>query len=50
MEAPGGQDVGSVLDRTGDFSPCLLRLPATAAPRFRLLASERPPRTHRGVQ
>jgi hypothetical protein len=27
MEAPDGQDVGSVLDRMGDFSPCLLRLP-----------------------
>ena len=27
MEAPDGQDVGSVLDRTGDFSPCLPRLP-----------------------
>src|SRR3954470_4957875 len=27
MEAPDGPDVGSVLDRTGDFSPCLLRSP-----------------------
>ncbi len=26
MEAPDGQDVGSVLDRMGDFSPCLPRL------------------------
>jgi len=27
MEAPDGQDVGYVLDRMGDFSPCLPRLP-----------------------
>jgi len=28
MEAPDGQDVGSVLDRPGDFSPGLLALSA----------------------
>jgi len=28
MEAPGGQDVGSVLDRAGDFSPRLVRFAA----------------------
>jgi hypothetical protein len=27
MEAPDGQDVGSVPDRMGDFSPCLPRPP-----------------------
>jgi len=46
---PTGGELTTSPDRPGDFSPGLLRSPATAAPRLRPLASERLPRTDRGV-
>jgi len=48
MEAPGGQDVGCVLDRAGDFSPRLLRFavrPRGGGPAVRSGPPKAPSRT-----
>jgi len=48
MEAPGGQDVGSILDRAGDFSPRLPRVavrPRGFDPAARSGPSDAPSRT-----